>query len=500
MRWTLEEVARAVGVALPAGLNPMARVAGVSIDSRTVRPGELFLAIRGPRHDGHDFVESVLASGAPAAIVALDRWSSYTEKIRPRLIAVDDTLRALQQLGASVLSQWRTRAPGRLVGAVAGSVGKTTTKEILAALLAARFSVLKSTGNLNNEYGLPLTLFGLEDSHGAVVVELGMSRRGELARLTQIAAPDVGVITRIAVEHLEFFQSVDEIALAERELIENLPRARAGSGGDAGKSAVSVLNADDERVVRFAGVAPGKVIWFGSSAAANFRAENIEDRGITGAAFDLVSPEGRARLELPLIGRHNVMNAVAALAAASVWGIGAAEAKKVFPSLQPADKRGEVVRFADGFTVINDTYNSSPTALDALSDLLAGSGGHRRRILAAGEMLELGTSSPQLHHESGRHAAATRGIDWIIGVRGDAAEIVSGAIDAGLPKERTRFFDSSRDATEFFVDFIRPGDLLLLKGSRGVKMETILEALRARYPIAGSPSPNPAEPAGTGRR
>ena len=493
MRWTLEQVAGALGVALPSGLDSVARLAGVSIDSRTIRPGELFIAIRGPRHDGHDFVESVLAAGAAAAVVARDRWGTYPEEIRNRLFAVEDTLRALQTLGASVLRTWREAAPGRLVGAVGGSVGKTTTKEILAALLASRFRVLKSRGNLNNEYGLPLTLFQLEETDGAVVVELGMSRRGELARLTRIAAPDVGVVTRIAIEHLEFFSSVDEVALAERELIENLPRP------DGVPAAVAVLNADDERVARFATVAPGKIIWFGTSAKAAFRAESIEDRGVAGTAFDFVSPDGRARLELPLIGRHNVMNALAALAAASVWGIGAAEAKRVFPVLQPADKRGEVVYFDEGFAVINDTYNSSPTALDALADLLAASSSYRRRILAAGEMLELGPASPELHRACGRHAASTERIDWIIGVQGDAAEFLNGAIASGHANERTRFFATSDEAAKFLTGFVEKGDLLLLKGSRGVRMEKILDALRERYSVKGTAEPNPAEPARTGR-
>ncbi|MFZ0880953.1 MAG: Mur ligase family protein, partial [Candidatus Acidiferrales bacterium] len=236
MRWTMEQVAGGMGVPLPAGLDPLARVAGVSIDSRSVRPGELFVAIRGPRHDGHTFVESVLANAVSAAVVARDSVAAYPEAIRGRHFPVEDTLRALQQLASSVLRKWREAAPGRRVGAVAGSVGKTTTKEILAALLAARFRVLKSSGNLNNEYGLPLTLLQLEDDHEAVVVELGMSRRGELARLTQICAPDVGVVTRVAIEHLEFFSSLDEVALAERELIDNLPRRSDGYG------AVSVLN------------------------------------------------------------------------------------------------------------------------------------------------------------------------------------------------------------------------------------------------------------------
>ena len=327
MRWTMAQVAGALGVALPPSLDPVARLAGVSIDSRTVRPDELFFAIRGPRHDGHDFIAEVLGRGVPAAVVEASRLESYPEAIRGRLYPVEDTLVAMQQLAAAVLRTWREAKPERRVAAVAGSVGKTTTKEILAALLGARFRVLKSTGNLNNEYGLPLTIFQLEEDHEAVVVELGMSRRGELTRLARIVAPDVGVVTRVAVEHLEFFASIEEVALAERELIENLPRRGArvalGAQGSSNDAAVSVLNADDDRVAHFGEIAPGRVITFGGSAKAQFRAENIDDRGIDGTTFDFIAPEGSAQLKLPLIGRHNVMNAAAALAAASVWGIGA---------------------------------------------------------------------------------------------------------------------------------------------------------------------------------
>ena len=467
MRWRVAEVAEALGVPVPAGLDSVAGVAGVSIDSRTVRPGELFIAIRGPRHDGHGFVAGALAGGAAAGVVARESASEYAPEIRGKLFVVEDTLDGLHRLASRACDRWRKAKPGRKIGGVAGSIGKTTTKEILAALVGARFRVLKTQGNLNNEYGLPLTLLGLSDEYDAAIIEMGMSHRGELARLAQIARPDVGVITRVAVEHLEFFASVDEIALAERELIENL----------AWPSATAVLNADDERVARFSEVARGPVIWFGASPRAEFRAEKIEERGVEGSAFDFVSPAGRARLELPLIGRHNVMNAVAALAAASVWGIGAEDARRVFPSLVPADKRGEVVRFEDGFTVINDSYNSSPTALDALAELLAATPGYRRRILAAGEMLELGASAPELHRECGRHAAALEKIDWIIGVQGNAAELVRAAIEAGHSKERARFFENSSEAAKFISGFIERGDLLLLKGSRGVRMEKILEAI-----------------------
>ncbi len=471
MRWTALQVAEALGIPPAQRLERSTVIGGVSIDSRTLGAGELFVAIRGPRHDGHAFVAAALERGAAAALVAQERLNDYTDEIRGKLFAVDDTLLALQQLATHACEVWRKARPGRLIGAVAGSVGKTTTKEILAALLGARHRVLKTQGNLNNEYGLPLTLLKLSDEHDAAVVELGMSHVGELAQLTRICSPDVGVITRVAVEHLEFFSSLEEIALAERELIENLPWPNA----------TAVLNADDERVARFADVAKGPAIRFGTGEGVDFRAEAIKERGIEGAEFDLVSRGRRTRLEIPLIGRHNVMNALAALAAASVWGIGADEAKEVFPNLTPADKRGEVIRFEDGFTVINDTYNSSPSALSALATLLAQTPGYRRRILASGEMLELGASSPELHRECGRLVAGLRKIDWIVGVQGNAADFVAAAIQAGHPQERTAFFENSAEAGKFLSEFVTRGDLVLLKGSRGVRMEKILELVGARH-------------------
>ncbi len=314
MRWTLTEVAGALRVAPPSGLDPLARVAGVSIDSRSVRAGELFFAIHGPRHDGHTFVDGALARGALAAVVARDRLDGFAPATRGKLLGVADTTAALGDLARAVRRRW-----GRRVAGVTGSVGKTTTKEILAALLAARFRVLKSEGNLNNEYGLPLMLLRLEETHEAAVLEMGMSRAGELARLAKIAEPDVAVVTRVAPVHLEFFSSLDEIAAAKRELIEGL----------AGKEPVAVLNADDPRVAAFRRAAPGRVVTFGIEKPADFRAEAIEDRGALGSAFQLKSPVGCTRLEIPLAGRHAIANALAALAAASVWGAGPAEANGV---------------------------------------------------------------------------------------------------------------------------------------------------------------------------
>ncbi|HMD39332.1 MAG TPA: UDP-N-acetylmuramoyl-tripeptide--D-alanyl-D-alanine ligase [Candidatus Acidoferrum sp.] len=470
MRWTIAQVAGALGVRPGPGLDPVAWVACVSIDSRTVRAGELFVAIHGPSHDGHDYVASALGRGAVAAVVDEAHAARYGDGIRNRCIVVADTFEALKQLARAIREAW-----GGKIAGVTGSVGKTTTKEILAALLGAKLRVLKSEGNFNNEYGLPLTLFRLEETHQAAVLEMGMSRRGELARLAAIARPDVGIVTRVAPAHLEFFSSVDEIALAKRELIEGLN----------GRESTAVLNADDPRVVAFGAFAPGRVVTYGIDAPAFFSATAIEDRGALGSAFDYVSPEGRVRLELPVPGRHAIYNALAALAAASVWNIGAAEAQSVFRTLRVPAMRGELLRFSNGAALINDSYNSSPAALHAMVSVLAATPNFRRRILAAGEMRELGAASPALHYEAGIFTAKTGKVDWIVGVEGDAEQIVEGAVSAGFPRTHTKFFCSSEEASKFLEEIISPGDVLLVKGSRGVRMERIVEALLTRYAAPG---------------
>src|SRR5947209_7519024 len=271
MRWTLLQISEPMLADIGAELDAMARVAGYSIDSRTIGAGELFFAIHGPRHDGHDHVAAALERGALAAVVAKSRAGGFAESLRNRSVVVDDTLIALHRLATAMRDSW-----GKKIAGVTGSVGKTTTKEILAALLGAKLRVLKSEGNLNNEYGLPLTLLRLEETHQAAVLEMGMSRVGELKRLAAIARPDVGVVTRVAPAHLEFFSSVDEIALAKRELIEGLN----------GKESTAVLNADDPRVAAFGAFAPGRVLTYGIERPAFFPAENIEDRGALGSSFD----------------------------------------------------------------------------------------------------------------------------------------------------------------------------------------------------------------------
>ena len=466
MRWTLTQVADAVAAKPGHGLDPLARLAGVSIDSRTLRPGELFIAIHGPSHDGHDYVAAALEAGAVAAVVAEPLLSKYPGWLQDRCLAVPDTLAALHQLARAVRKEW-----GRKVCGITGSVGKTTTKEILAALLGAKLRVLKSEGNFNNEYGLPLTLFRLEETHDVAVLEMGMSFPGELRRLAAIALPDVAIELRVTPAHLMNFSSVDEIALAKRELVEGLNGPRS----------LAVLNADDPRVATMAAAAPGKVLFYGIEKPAEYQAEEIEDRGALGSAFTLVHMGKRTRIEMSLPGRHVVLNALAGIAAASVWGIGPAEAQQILPGLRTPSMRGELIHFTNGFALINDSYNSSPAALQAMTSLLAATPGFQRRILAAGEMRELGPGSAQLHREGGTFAGKTGKVDFVIGVQGDAAQIVEGAVAAGLPRERTKFFDSPVDAGNFLVDFVKPGDVLLVKGSRSVKMERIVEALLGRF-------------------
>lgn len=476
MRWTLTQVADAVAGKPGHGLDTLARVAGVSIDSRTLRAGELFVAIHGPNHDGHDHVADAMEKGALAAVVAEPLLSKYPGWLQDKCIAVPDTLAALQDLARAVRKAWG----GKICG-ITGSVGKTTTKEIVAALLGAKLRVLKSEGNFNNEYGLPLTIFQLDESHDAAVLEMGMSFPGELRRLAAIALPDVAIELRVTPAHLLNFSSVDEIALAKRELVEGLH----------GANSLAVLNADDPRVVAMASSAPGRVVFYGVEKAAEYKAEEIEDRGALGSAFTLVHQGKRTRMELSLPGRHLVLNAVAAVAAASEWGIGATDAQKIFPNLRTPSMRGELVRFTNGFAVINDSYNSSPAALEAMIALLAATPGFKRRILAAGEMRELGPTSRELHHGGGKFAGVTGKVDFVIGVQGDAALVVEGAVAAGVAREKTKFFATPDEAAKFLLNFVQPGDLLLVKGSRSVKMEKIVDALIGKF------SPDEARPSAT---
>jgi UDP-N-acetylmuramoyl-tripeptide--D-alanyl-D-alanine ligase len=435
---------------------------GYLIDSRTVQPGDLFFAVKGERLDGHEFVAAALKAGAVGAVVAQDQAQRFAGEAR--VLIVRDTLVALQRLGAAVRRLWGKR----LIG-VTGSAGKTTTKDVIAHLLAARFRVLKSLGNLNNHFGLPLQLLKLESEHDVAVIEMGMSHAGEIAALCEIAKPDWGVVTSVAPVHLEFFpEGIAGIARAKYELIGALP-----AGG------VAFLNADDTYVSQFGRDFHGKVVQFAREHPADVCAKRIEDLGLRGSRFQLAAGGVNTSVELPLLGRHNVMNALAGIAVALEAGITPTQAAASLVSLKAPDKRGQVTEVA-GATLINDSYNSNPKALDAMVDVVAASPA-KRRIVVAGEMLELGPTAPELHRESGNHIAQ-RGIDILIGVRGQARFIVEGAAAGGTD---AKFLTEPEHAGDWLADNLRPGDVVLLKASRGVRLERALERLNERLRLAG---------------
>ena len=429
---------------------------GYSIDSRTVSPGELFFAVKGERLDGHDFVDAALERGAISAVTRKDQLHRFSGNIK--LLPVDETLIALQTLATAVRKLW-----GKSLIGVTGSAGKTTTKEAIAHVLASKFRVLKSEGNFNNHFGLPLMLLKLEPEHDLAVIEMGMSHAGEIRALARIAHPDIGVVTNVAPVHLEFFDSLAGIARAKYELIESLP-----SNGTA------VLNADDEYVSQFGRDFKGKVIKYGTGVGADVRAENVQSKGADGSEFDVVVAGTREHTPLRLVGEHNVLNALAAVSVAIACGMKISEAVAALATLKPADKRGQVLQLGN-ITVINDCYNSNPKALRAMVDALSGMKA-ARRIVVAGEMLELGPQGEALHRESGSHMGKKK-IDVLIGVRGLAHALVDAAKQAGT---RAEFVATPEEAGEWLAREARDGDVVLLKASRGVKLERALETWKAR--------------------
>ena len=451
----------------PTDQAPTGQAEGYSIDSRTVQPGELFFAVKGEHLDGHDFVEQALSHGAIGAVVQKGQLARYSNPAG--LLAVDDTLVALQTLATAVRKIW-----GKTAIAVTGSMGKTTTKEAMAHLLAVKYRVHRTKGNFNNHFGLPLGLLTLEPEYDVAVVEMGMSHSGEIAALARIALPNQAVVNNVAPVHLESFDSIAGIARAKYELIEALPH-----GGTA------VLNADDEYVCQFGRDLKGKVVLFGMKTTADVRAENVEVLGPEGVRFDLVSREMRQPVHSPLLGKHNVYNVLAAAAVALEHGITPSEIAAALPSLQPADKRGQVVQVGN-ITVLYDCYNSSPKALMAAVDTLAAMPA-RRRIAVAGEMLELGTTGEQMHRECGRYMAggsAGSKLDFLLGVRGLAKAMVEAAAEAGLLAE---FVATPEEAGEWLARETREDDVVLLKASRGVKLEKALETWQRKRGILDAP-------------
>lgn len=456
MKLTLEQIARWSATEVTGAGEPMPAT-GYSIDSRTLKPGDLFFAIRGERFDGHDFVALALERGASAAVVARDRLESLPEEARRHpLLVTEDVLAALQRLASAVRRHWGKRVIG-----ITGSAGKTTTKEAIAAVLGVRFRVLKSLGNLNNGYGLPLQVLRLEPEHEIAVIEMGMSAAGEIAALCRIAAPDWGVVTNVGHAHAEYFpDGVAGIARAKYELIAALPR-----------HGVAFLNCDDAYVSQFGRDFEGNAIYFGRGPCGDPHVESAEPLGAEGMRLRVRAGDERCEVHLHLPGEHNAANGLAAIAVGVEAGISLTECCAALETLRAEDKRGQVLRIR-GTTIINDAYNSNPEALKSMIAMLAGVEA-KRRILVAGEMLELGHDSESLHAACGK-AAAQAGIDMVIGVRGNAAQIVEAARAEGA---EAVFVETPEAAGQWLRDHLEPGDAVLLKASRGVRLERALEVL-----------------------
>ncbi|HEX4578265.1 MAG TPA: UDP-N-acetylmuramoyl-tripeptide--D-alanyl-D-alanine ligase, partial [Edaphobacter sp.] len=402
-----------------------------------------------------------LANGAIAAVVS-NRWVVPAEVDEKRLLQVSDcddcVLRALQQLAHAVRGEWG----GRVIG-VTGSVGKTTTKEAVAQVLGTKFKVLKSAGNLNNAFGLPLQLLKLEREHEVAVIEMGMNHAGEIAALAKIAEPDWAVVSNVGPVHLEFFpDGIAGIARAKYELIEALPR-----------DGVAVLNFDDVYVASFGKALGARAVYYGMGEGADVRAVHVAEVGAEGVVFTVEANSDRASVQLKMLGRHNVPNALAAIAVGLRSGIGLDECAAAVGEMRAGDKRGELLEWR-GAMLINDCYNSNPAALNAMVDALMAIPAERH-IVVAGEMLELGPEAEELHASCGVRMAE-HGVDFVLGVRGAAEAMVSAAQRAGV---EGLFVAGPEEAGKWLVANVRAGDVVLLKASRGVRLEKALTVIAA---------------------
>lgn len=463
------------------------QITGFSIDSRTVGAGELFFALsqqdyaragfNGEFVDAHRFIKDALERGAVAAVARKDRVSGdpELEAMRERLVLVEDAIAALQQLAHRVYEAW-----DRPVVGITGSAGKTTAKELTAHVLkSAGHRVLKSERNYNNGLGLPLSVLRMvSEGHSPeqfdlAVLEMGMSSpTHEIRRLCSITPPDVGVELMVAPVHLEYLGTIENVAAAKAELIEGLK-----PGGTA------ILNADDALVMKMREKHAGKTLTFGITHAADVSAAEIDTSTLGKISFRLLTPAGEARAQISMSGHHNLSNALAAATVGVSFGLSAEEIARPLATARSPKMRGEILDFAAGFTVIDDSYNSNPRSLlNMVRTMAEAREGRKRLMLIAGEMLELGPEEASLHRAAGREIAET-GVNVLWGVRGLAREMVTGAKEAGLSE--TRLFNSSEEAAAEIVNEVKEGDLVLVKGSRGVATEKVINALKERFPLAG---------------
>jgi UDP-N-acetylmuramoyl-tripeptide--D-alanyl-D-alanine ligase len=442
----------------PAGLT----LDGFSIDSRTLRAGDLYFAINGERLDGHGFVQAAIDAGAAGVVVSNPSSVPAGASAGLVVLRVDDTTRALQRLARHI-----RRASGARVVAITGSAGKTTTKEITAELLGARFRVFRNHGNFNNHIGLPLSLLELRHRPEIAVVELGMNHPGEIRVLVDLAEPDVRVWTLVADVHSAFFPSLDAIADAKAEILQG-----AASGS------LVVANAADPLVMARVAATPARVMTFGIDVPADVAATGVADEGLAGMRATITTPAGVVTVRVPLLGRGHLANALAATAVATHYGVPLEEIAERVAALKPASRRGEVWRLRNGVTLVDDSYNSNPRALQCTLEAVAAEQGCTRRLAVLGEMLELGESMA-LHETCGR-AAARAGLAHLVTVGGaPALAMANAAIAAGMPPSAVSYVTTSDAAADAISGILRAGDLLLVKGSRAIHTEFVADRVKA---------------------
>jgi UDP-N-acetylmuramoyl-tripeptide--D-alanyl-D-alanine ligase len=437
-----------------------ARFAGVSIDSRAITPGQLFVAIVGPNHDAHHYLSEAAAKGAAGLLI--ERGRELPEGLAPDLpaIAVDDTTRGLGALARG----HRAEFDGPVI-AITGSNGKTTTKEMCAAILSMAAPCLKNTGNLNNQFGLPVTLLRRSASDRSVIVELGMNHRGEIAQLVDIARPTVGIITNVGTAHIEYLGSRDEIALEKGDLVAGLPR-----------NGTAVLNADDPHAAAQAARASARILLFGSRSDAHVRAENA--RCVDGRSwkFDLAAPSGRIPVEVAGMGETAWKNALAAAAGALATGASVDQVAAGLARYEPVLGRLARVDLPGGALLIDDTYNANPQSMEIALRLLAELSERGRSLAVIGDMGELGETAAVAHRETGR-LAADLGIDFLFAMGERAEDVARGAEEGGMSRERVRIGRDCRDVAGRVNEILASGDCVLVKGSRAMKMERVVELI-----------------------
>jgi UDP-N-acetylmuramoyl-tripeptide--D-alanyl-D-alanine ligase len=445
-------------------------IRGGAVDSRAVEPGNLFVALPGERTDGHAFVGAALAAGAAAALVARPPEPADLTGADATVVLVDDPLRALQ----AVASAWRRRFDPLVVG-ITGSIAKTSTKEAVAAVLGAALPTLRNEGNLNNEIGLPLTVLRLRAEHRAAVLEMGMYVGGEIADLARIGRPEIGVVTAVQPVHLSRIGTIEAVEKAKGELVEALP-----------EDGVAVLNADDERVRRMADRTAARTMTYGFAADSDVRADHVLSRGADGMAFDLITPDGRRPVVIPTLGRLAVHNALAGAAVGIAAGLALDTIVAALAGGWSAPHRGQLIRAGD-ITIVDDSYNASPGSVIAALELLGGMPG--RRIAVLGEMLELGDEQEAGHERVGAEAAAI--VDRLVVVGAGAAGIAKGARAVGLAANQIAEVGDRAAARERLLADLRPGDVVLVKASRGIALDVLVDELVATLGSRADEAPKP---------